>query len=61
LFWQYDVTPVQETEKVYPERGKILGDIAYAFIWLSADEATMYVQRHTAHIIVGKLDPNKPP
>jgi hypothetical protein len=61
LFLQYGVTPVQVTGKVYPERGKILEDTAYAFTWLSADEKTNYVQRHTAHIIVGKLDPNKPP
>jgi hypothetical protein len=51
---------MQVTAKVYSECGKILEDTAYACIWLSADETTN-VQRHTAHIIVGKLDPNKPP
>jgi hypothetical protein len=52
---------VKVTGKVYPERGKILEDITYVFIWLSADETTNYVQRHAAHVIFGELDPNKPP
>jgi hypothetical protein len=50
---------VQVTGKVYPERGKILEDIAYAFVWLSADKTSNYVQRHAAHVIFGELDPNK--
>jgi hypothetical protein len=61
LFLQYDVTLVQVTGKVHPERGKIMEDTAHAFIWLSADETTNFVQIHAAPIIVGKLDPNKPP
>jgi hypothetical protein len=52
---------VQVTGKVCPERGKIMDDIAYTFIWLSAKERINFVQRHNAHILDRKLDPNIPP